>query len=191
MSFFPTAICTALAATLTVGNSAGGQTGAASSTPVDHATMTPEQHAAMHGGVASKASSDSAFAAMQARGKMAMGVDQYESAHRFDVLPDGGRIALEMNANDSLSITQIRAHLKLIEHAFEAGDFTTPAFVHMRSMPGTATMARRKAVIKYSYADLERGGEVRITSRDPRAIAAIHEFLEAQRAEHRSGGATR
>ena len=130
------------------------------------------------------AQTDSSFAAMQARGKMAMGVDQYTSAHHFDVLPDGGRIQLQMKSDDSLSVAQIRAHLRLIEHAFQAGDFTTPAFVHMKAMPGTETMARKKDVITYAYADLPRGGEVRISSRDAEAVAAIHEFLAAQTHEH-------
>ena len=133
---------------------------------------------------AAAAQTDSSFAAMQARGKMAMGVDQYASAHQFDALPDGGRIELQMKSADSLSVAQIRAHLRLIEHAFQAGDFTTPAFVHMKAMPGTETMARKKGVITYSYADLPRGGEVRISSKDPDAIAAIHDFLAAQTREH-------
>jgi hypothetical protein len=131
---------------------------------------------------------DSAYAALQQRGKMAMGVDQYESQHQFDILPNGGRIALEMKGNDSLSIAQIRAHLKLIEHAFQAGDFSTPAFVHMRSMPGTQVMARNKARIVYSYADLPRGGEVRITTKDPESLAAIREFMAAQRGDHKAHG---
>ena len=131
---------------------------------------------------------DTSYAALQQRGKMAMGVDQYESKHQFDILPDGGRIALEMKGDDSLSIAQIRAHLKLIEHAFQAGDFSTPEFVHMRSMPGTDVMARNKARIVYSYADLRRGGEVRITTKDPESLAAIHQFMAAQRGDHKSHG---
>jgi hypothetical protein len=131
---------------------------------------------------------DSAYAALQQRGKMAMGVDQYESQHQFDILPTGGRIALEMKGDDSLSIAQIRAHLKLIEHAFQAGDFSTPAFVHMRAMPGTQVMARNKARIVYSYADLPRGGEVRITTKDPESLAAIRDFMAAQRGDHKSHG---
>ena len=131
---------------------------------------------------------DSAYAALQQRGKMAMGVDQYESQHRFDILPSGGRIALEMKGNDSLSVAQIRAHLKLIEHAFQAGDFSTPQFVHMRAMPGTDIMSRNKARIAYSYADLPRGGEVRITTKDPESLAAIHEFMSAQRGDHKAHG---
>jgi len=131
---------------------------------------------------------DSAYAALQQRGKMAMGVDQYESQHQFDILPSGGRIALEVKGADSLSIAQIRAHLKLIEHAFQAGDFSTPEFVHMRSMPGTDVMARNKARIVYSYADLPRGGEVRISTKDPESLAAIHEFMSAQRGDHKAHG---
>lgn len=157
-----------------------------SSKPIDHSAMTPAQHAAMHGGNASTPASDTSFAALQARGKMAMGVDQYASAHRFDVLSDGGRIALEMKGGDSLAVAQIRAHMKLIEHAFQAGDFSTPEFVHARSMPGTDIMSRNKALIRYTYADLPRGGEVRITTTDSASLAAIREFLTAQRGDHRA-----
>jgi hypothetical protein len=156
-----------------------------SSKSVDHSAMTPAQHAAMHGG-SSSPTPDTSFAALQARGKMAMGVDQYASAHRFEVLPDGGRIALEMKDGDSLAVAQIRAHMKLIEHAFQAGDFSTPEFVHARAMPGTDVMSRNKALIRYTYADLPRGGEVRITTTDPGSLAAIREFLTAQRGDHRA-----
>ena len=152
-------------------------------TAVTHSEMTNEQHLAMHGTAA-----DSSFAAMQARGKMAMGVDQYASAHRFDITPDGGRIELQRKTFDSLDVAQIRAHMKLIQHAFEAGDFSTPAFVHMRDMPGTAVMTRKKDLIRYVYADLPRGAEVRIITADDEARAAIAQFLEAQRAEHRATG---
>jgi len=126
--------------------------------------------------------------ALQARGKMAMGVDQYKSAHHFDVLPDGGRIALEMKNDDSLSIAQIRAHLKLIQYAFQAGDFSTPEFVHMRAMPGTAVMARRKDLIRYTYSDLPRGGQVRITTSDAASLQAIRQFMSAQRGDHKAEG---
>jgi hypothetical protein len=69
---------------------------------------------------------------MQHRGEMAMGVDQYTSSHKFAVTPEGGRIYLERDADDSLGVQQIRAHMKLIQHAFQAGDFSTPGFVHQR-----------------------------------------------------------
>jgi hypothetical protein len=169
-----------VAVSLVVSTACSGRKTETASSP-DHSSMTAEQHAAMHGNAG-----DSAFAAMQQRGQMAMGVDQYASAHHFDITPDGGRIELQNNVYDSLAVAQIRAHMKLIQHAFQAGDFSTPAFVHMRDMPGTDIMASRKALISYEYEELPRGGAVRITTSDSQARAAIAEFLKAQRAEHRS-----
>jgi len=131
---------------------------------------------------------DSAFAEMQQRGHMAMGVDQYASRHKFDVTADGGRIELQRKTFDSLDVAQIRAHMRLIQHAFAAGDFSTPAFVHMRDMPGTDVMAKKKDVIHYTYRDLPLGAEVRISTSDAAAKAAIVQFLAAQRMEHRAGG---
>jgi hypothetical protein len=133
--------------------------------------------------------SDTAFASMQERGKMAMGVDQTTSTHAFDALPDGGRIELLRAVNDSLGIEQIRAHLRLIQHAFQAGDFSTPQFVHMQSMPGTAVMTEKHDLITYTYHNLPRGGEVVMRTSDPSALAAIHEFMGAQRMEHHATGA--
>jgi hypothetical protein len=126
---------------------------------------------------------------MQKRGQMAMGVDQATSTHHFDVLPNGGRIELLRDLDDSLGIAQIRAHLRLIQHAFQAGDFSTPQFVHMRNMPGTAVMAKKRDVIAYDYHDLPRGGEVVMTTADAEALAAIHAFIGAQRMEHHASGA--
>lgn len=137
-------------------------------------------------GRASTSSSDSAFAGVQQRGGMAMGVDQYTSQHKFESTAEGGRISLQRDSDDSLGVAQIRAHMRLIQHAFEAGDFSTPAFVHQREMPGTSVLTRKRGLISYRYEDLPRGGAVVISSSDPEARKAIADFLEAQRADHRS-----
>ena len=129
---------------------------------------------------------DSSFAAVQQRGGMAMGVDQYASKHKFEVTSDGGRIELQSDTDDSLAVAQIRAHLRLIQHAFAAGDFSTPAFVHGHEMPGTRVMAEKRNEIAYSYADIPRGGEVRLTTKDLSAKNAIDQFLKAQGSEHHS-----
>lgn len=137
-------------------------------------------------GCAPRAADD--FAALQERGETAMGVDQYTSVHRFDALADGGRIELQAGGQDAGEIATIREHLRGIARAFQEGDYSTPAFVHMREMPGTREMAARRERIRFVYADLPRGGEVRITTGDPAALAAIHEFMAAQRHDHRAGG---
>ena len=129
---------------------------------------------------------DSAYHAMQSRGAQAMGVDQYTSTHHFTDLPDGGRIALERNVDDSAGIAMIRLHLHMIARTFGDGDFSTPMFVHMRNVPGTATMAAKRAVITYTVTDLPRGGMVRIATHDAEALAAVHQFLAFQRCDHRA-----
>lgn len=134
--------------------------------------------------------SDSAFADLQARGEVTMGVDQYTSTHLFDDLPDGARIELQRNEDDPAGVAQIREHLQHIARAFAAGDFSDPAAVHGHEMPGTEVMAEKKELITYSYAPLPRGGEVRITTSDPDALRAIHRFTAAQRGEHRAAGQT-
>jgi hypothetical protein len=134
----------------------------------------------------SSAGRDSAYHAMQARGAHAMGVDQYTSTHHFTDLADGGRIELERNVDDSAGVAMIRHHLHMIAHAFGSGDFSTPMFVHMRDVPGTATMAAKRNAITYTVTDLPRGGAVRIRTRDPEALAAIHQFLAFQRSDHRA-----
>ncbi len=75
--------------------------------------------------------------------------------------------------------------------AFSQGDFRTPAFVHAREVPGTAAMAAHKDMIRYTLRELPRGGEIRMTSRDPEAVRAIHAFMAFQRDDHRAGGRTR
>jgi hypothetical protein len=127
---------------------------------------------------------EAAFTALQTRGQTAMGVDQYTSSHRFEPLTDGGRIELQRDVEDSLGVAQIRRHLQGITVAFKAGHFDIPMFVHATSVPGTAVMAARRDAFDYTYGDLPRGGEVRITSRDSVAVAAIHDFLAFQRMDH-------
>jgi hypothetical protein len=131
-------------------------------------------------------SPDSAYAAMQERGKQAMGVDQYTSTHHFEALPDGGRIELVRDVDDSAGVARIRAHMRELARAFAGGDFSTPAFVHLQSVPGTKVMMARRALITYEAHDLPRGAELRIRTRDAEALQAVHEFLAFQRHEHHS-----
>ncbi|MEX2177223.1 MAG: hypothetical protein WD801_00840 [Gemmatimonadaceae bacterium] len=123
--------------------------------------------------------------ALQERGKRAMGMDQSTSTHKFEALPDGGRIELQRSVDDTAGVAQIRRHLREIAKAFAAGDFSTPGFVHAQEVPGTTVMAANRAAITYVYGELSRGGEVRIVTTDPDALAAIHDFLSFQRKDHR------
>lgn len=132
------------------------------------------------------ASSDTAFAQLQQRGAEAMGVDQYTSTHVFEPLDDGGRIVLQRDSADETGAETISAHMREIAQRFTAGDFSIPGFVHSREVPGTGIMAARRAHIRYTAEPLPRGAQVRITTSDSAALAAIHEFLAFQRSDHRA-----
>lgn len=134
-------------------------------------------------------SSDAAFAGVQSRGAQVMGVSQATSRHVFEDLPDGGRIIYLMaDPADTAGAAMIRQHLAHIARQFAAGDFSDPARVHAMTVPGTEVMAARRGSIRYDMQERPGGGEVRITTTDPGALAAVREFLAFQRSDHRAPG---
>ena len=134
----------------------------------------------------SDAREDSAFRALQSRGQEVMGVDQYTSIHQFVALPDGGRIELQRDRDDSAGTAAIRTHLRTIAKAFAGGDFGAPFAVHRDSVPGVPAMRARRSAIVYAVTDLPRGAALRIRTADPTALDAVHRFLAYQRREHRT-----
>jgi hypothetical protein len=133
------------------------------------------------------ADADSGFVGVQARGREAMGVDQYTSTHLFEPLPDGGRIELQRDVSDSAGRARIMAHMGRIAAAFATGNFTLPGFVHAREVPGTKVMASEREKISYTVESLPRGAALRLRTTDTAAVEAIHEFLAFQRMDHRAG----
>ena len=115
-----------------------------------------------------------------------MGVDQYTSTHRFESLPDGGRITLIRRPDDPEGVAQIRAHMVTIQAAFSRGDFSLPGFVHDRPVPGASVMAARQSKIVYTTDTVTQGGSLRIQSTDAQTIEAVHQFLAFQRRDHRT-----
>lgn len=134
--------------------------------------MTHEQHMAL----------------MKKRGDQAMGFDQDKATHHFRLTATGG--AIEVGANDAADAAtrdEIRAHLKMIAAQFADGVFDKPEETHAEVPPGVTTMRARKASIAYVYEEMPRGGRVRITTSDPAALAAVHDFLRYQIKEHATG----
>ena len=128
--------------------------------------------------------------AMNARGEKAMGFSQTATTHHFRLLPDGGFVQVQANdANDTTNRDHIRMHLQMQAKKFAAGDFSLSEMTHDRVLPGTPEMQKLKSSINYKYEEIERGGRLRITSKDAAAIAAIHDFLKFQIADHKTGDA--
>ena len=115
------------------------------------------------------------------------GVDRAKPVHVFDVLPNGGVIELQRTADDTAGIRAIRTQLRGIARSFSAGDFSGPADIRMRAMPGARVMADRRNYIRYDYFNLPRGASLRITTMDVAARKAIWDFIKYQRYEHIAG----
>ena len=121
-------------------------------------------------------------------GEKEMGFSQTATTHHFILLNDGGAIRIDVNeAADAGNKENIRSHLKEIAGMFAAGDFATPFAIHGEVPPGVTVMQELKDRIGYKYEETESGGQVRITTNDPKALAAIHEFLRFQIEDHQTG----
>jgi hypothetical protein len=127
-------------------------------------------------------------AGVDQRGDATMGFSHESTTHHFLITDAGGVIQVEANdPADAASRDQIRHHLAEIAEQFAAGDFSAPQAVHDRVMPGVPEMTARKGAITWRYEEIERGGRVVITTADPAARSAVHDFLKAQIADHRTG----
>ncbi len=130
-------------------------------------------------------------AEMKKRGNAAMGFDQNKTTHHFLLARDGGSIQVESNnAADTTSRHLIRQHLKTISEQFANGDFSAPLMTHAEMPPGAREMQRLKSAITYSFEERPQGASARISSSNPDAVKAIHDFLVYQIKEHVTGDPT-
>jgi hypothetical protein len=127
-------------------------------------------------------------AGVNARGDQGMGFRHARTTHHFHLFSDGGSIEIASNdAADAESQKAIRDHLSMIAERFSQGDFAIPMFIHATSPPGIETMKRLNKEISYLVKNTTGGAEIRITTDDPDAIRAIHDFLKFQITDHRTG----
>ena len=70
---------------------------------------------------------------------------------------------------------------------FSEGNFEVPMLVHEKSPPGSAVMQKLKGEISYEFKESERGALIQISTKNPDAVQAIHQFLRFQIKEHMTG----
>jgi len=127
-------------------------------------------------------------AAAAGRGDEAMGFDQAKTSHHFKLLPEGGAIEITANdPSDAASRDVIRQHVAKMASMFAQGDFNIPMLVHGQKPPGVDAMTRLKSSLDYAAENLPNGGRLRITTSNPAAQSAVHDFLRFQIREHKSG----
>lgn len=131
-------------------------------------------------------------AGVDERGDHVMGFDHAKTTHQFTLTVTGGVIAVSANdPEDAASRDAIRGHLSHIAVMFEDGDFEAPMLIHDRVPPGVPVMKEKKTSIRYAYEDTAAGGRIVISTGDPAALAAIHDFLRFQISDHETGDSPR
>lgn len=117
-----------------------------------------------------------------------MGFSHEATEHHFRLDARGGTIEVSTkNPQDVTTRAQIRMHLSHIVKMFAAGDFDVPMFIHDRTPPGSETMTKLKAQIRYQLKETPQGAKVEIRTDNNEALNAIHEFLRFQIADHQTG----
>jgi hypothetical protein len=108
------------------------------------------------------------------------------TTHIFTKTPDGGvqRVVVK-SPGDTRQTALIRRHLRDIADRFARADFGAPTDVHGAEMPGLAALkAAIPGELHVRYRDLQSGAEIQYSSRNPKVVSALHEWFDAQVADH-------
>ena len=125
---------------------------------------------------------------MNQRGDHIMGFDHTKTTHHFLLQAAGGSIEVTANSSDDVeSSEQIRMHLRHIARMFAEGNFKAPMLIHDQTPAGVPVMQQLKSEIEYNFEEIDRGAAVRISTKNPTALKAIHDFLRFQIKEHKTG----
>lgn len=107
------------------------------------------------------------------------------TTHIFTKTADGGIQRVVTKRPDARQVALIRRHLAAIARRFSAGDFGAPEQIHGNDMPGLAELrAARRGELTIEYHDVRRGGEIVYRSEQPRLVAALHDWFDAQLSDH-------
>lgn len=120
------------------------------------------------------------------RGMFIMPFDLEKTTHVFSKTVDGG--IQQVFANDQFDKKQIKLiqdHLSEISAEFKQGDFSKPAHIHGRDMPGlTVLKSANPGQINIEYLALSNGAQIIYSTQLPQFIKAIHQWFDAQLSDH-------
>lgn len=118
-------------------------------------------------------------------GASVMPFDLARTTHFFDDNNAGGVESVTANdKGDTAQIELIREHLKTEAQRFGQGDFSDPARIHGKDMPGLAGLAAAGNKLRVSYQQLPAGASLTYASDDQTVVNAVHAWFAAQRSDH-------
>ena len=115
-----------------------------------------------------------------------MPFDLAKTTHVFTKTASGGtQRVVAKDPGDVEQVRLVRGHLRAIGAQFERGDYSAPEQIHGASMSGLeALRSAPPGAIAVRYADVAGGGLLVYSARDPKLIAALHRWFDAQLSDH-------
>jgi hypothetical protein len=125
-------------------------------------------------------------AEVAARSAQVMPFKLSATTHIFTKTPQGGvQRVVAKDRKDNGQLTMIRTHLAEIAQAFQRGDFSGPTQTHGAQMPGLAKLkTANPGELSIRYRELANGAAIEYSSHNPELVSAIHEWFDAQLADH-------
>jgi hypothetical protein len=120
-------------------------------------------------------------------GQQVMPFDQSQAMHMFLPSETGGVIEIVVHDLNPTQIALVRAHLLQEAAKFAQGDYSDPAYIHGKSMPGLVQLESGASHMSIHYFETPSGAAITLGSTDQTLISAIHEWLAAQQSDHNSG----
>ncbi|MGI8911628.1 MAG: aspartate carbamoyltransferase [Rubrobacteraceae bacterium] len=119
------------------------------------------------------------------KGSGVMPFDLEATTHVYEKTENGGvQKVVADDPDDAGNVAAIREHLREEADAFGRGEFSDPASIHGRDMPGLAELEAGAGRVEVSYEDLPDGAQIVLESEDPELVAAVHEWFDAQISDH-------
>lgn len=120
-------------------------------------------------------------------GAQVMPFDKSEAMHMFLPSATGGVVEIVVHDMDARQIQLVRSHLLREAGRFARGDYSDPAYIHGKDMPGLAQLASRASQVSIRYFETPTGAAIMLASTDQVLVVAIHQWLAAQQHDHNSG----
>lgn len=116
-----------------------------------------------------------------------MPFDQSQAMHMF--LPDanGGVLEIVVHDMDQAQISLVRSHLLQEAAKFTSGNYSDPAYIHGKTMPGLDRLQSGALRVSVRYFETPTGAAITFSSTDRDMVSAIHQWLAAQQRDHNSG----
>ena len=119
-----------------------------------------------------------------AQGAEVMPFDLERTTHIFKKLDNGGLQQVVSDNQDARQITLIREHLAAEAQRFSQGNFHDPQLIHGENMAGLHQLITGYQHLTVQYSVIENGAQILYTTTDPDLVTALHQWFDAQVADH-------